>query len=93
MYLSQKIFERFLNKGHSLFVENYYFSPVLFEYLHRYKTGAYGTVQKNRAGLPIFEEIEEHGEQVFYQTNNLLALQCGPLSMNQLWFQLEKFTL
>lgn len=69
------LLEPFLNKGHSLFVDNYYSSPALFEYLHQYKTGACGTVQKNRAGLPIFEELDEPGEQVFYHTDNLLALQ------------------
>ena len=41
----------------------------------QYKTGACGTVRSNRAGLPIFEEIEQHGAQVFYHTNNLLELQ------------------
>ena len=59
------LLERFLNKGHSLFVDNYYSSPTLFEYLHQYKTGACGTVRKNRAGLPIFEEVEASGTQVF----------------------------
>ncbi|CAF3014252.1 unnamed protein product [Rotaria sp. Silwood2] len=68
------LLERLLNKGHSLFVDNYYSSPILFEYLHQYKTGAFGTVRSNRAGLPIFEEVEESGTQVFYHTDNLLAL-------------------
>ncbi|CAF2645478.1 unnamed protein product [Rotaria sp. Silwood2] len=69
------LLERFLNKGHSLFVDNYYSSPALFEYLHQYKTGACGTVKKNRAGLPTFEEVEGPGGQVFYHTDNLLAFQ------------------
>jgi hypothetical protein len=68
------LLERFLNKGHSLFVDNYYSSPILFEYLHQYETGACGTVRENRTGLPIFEEVGESGTQVFYHTNNLLAL-------------------
>ncbi|CAF3954761.1 unnamed protein product, partial [Rotaria sp. Silwood1] len=69
------LLEPFLNKDHSLFVDNYYSSPVLFEYIHQYKTGACRTVQKNRTGLPIYEEIDEPGEQVLYHTDNLLALQ------------------
>jgi hypothetical protein len=69
------LLERFLNKGHSLFVDNYYSSPILFEYLHHYKTGACVTVRNNRAGLPAFEEEQRPSEQVFYHTNNLLALQ------------------
>lgn len=69
------LLDRFLNKGHSLFVDNYYSSLALFAYLHRYKTGACGTVEKSRGGLPTFEEIEELGEQVFYPTDNLLAFQ------------------
>lgn len=62
------------HEGHSLFVDNYYSSPILFEYLHQYKTGPCGTVRSNRARLPIFEEVEESGTQVFYHTDNLLAL-------------------
>ena len=53
-----------------------YSSPTLPDYLHQYKIGACGTLQKNRLGLPIFEEIDEAGEQVFfYHTDNRLALQ------------------
>jgi hypothetical protein len=43
------LLKRFLNKGHSLFVDNFYSSPILFEYLHRYRTGACETVKKNRS--------------------------------------------
>ena len=69
------LLERFLNKEHPLFMDNYYFSPILFEYLYQYKTGACGTVRGNRAGLPIFEGVEESGIQVFfYHSINLLAL-------------------
>ena len=56
------LLERFLNKGHSLFVDNFYSSPALFEYLHRYKTGACETVRKNRVGLPNFEESVKCGD-------------------------------
>ncbi|CAF3196066.1 unnamed protein product [Rotaria sp. Silwood2] len=68
------LLERFLNKGHSLFVDNYYSSPILFEYLPQYKTGACGTVRNDRAGLPVFEEKQKPGKQVFYHMDNLLAL-------------------
>ena len=74
-FVVMSLLERSLNKGHSLFIDNYYSSPALFEYLHRYKTGACGTVKKNRRGLPTFEEIEGPGGQVFYHTDNLLAFQ------------------
>ncbi len=40
------LMEPYLNKGHSLFVDNWYTSPRLFEKLHEFKTGACGTVRK-----------------------------------------------
>ncbi|CAF4645027.1 unnamed protein product, partial [Rotaria sp. Silwood2] len=41
---------------------------------YRQGPGARGTVRNDRAGLPVFEEKQKPDEQVFYHTNNLLAL-------------------
>lgn len=64
----------YLNKGHVVFVDNWYSSPALFEKLHCRRTGACGTVRKNRVGLPPFPSKMKKGEQIFRHTNILLAL-------------------
>ena len=47
----------YLNKGHSLFLDNWYTTPLLFEKLHELKTGACGTVRKNRLGSVKLEKL------------------------------------
>ena len=47
-----ELMQRYLNKGHHLYVDNWYMGPALFELLHRNKTGACGTVCKNRHEIP-----------------------------------------
>ena len=64
----------YLNKGHHLYVDNWYTSPTLFELLHRNKTGACGTVRKNRKGLPPLTIKLKRGESQYSHTNILLAL-------------------
>jgi hypothetical protein len=39
-----ELMQRYLNKGHHLYLDNWYTSPTLFELLHRNKTGACGNV-------------------------------------------------
>ena len=38
--------QSYLQKGHNLFVDNWFTSPVLFEVLHANGTGACGTIRK-----------------------------------------------
>ena len=45
------LLEPYLNKGHNIWVDNWYSSPVLFDLLHQHKTNSCGTVRKNRKGL------------------------------------------
>ncbi|CAF4632136.1 unnamed protein product, partial [Rotaria sp. Silwood2] len=69
-----ELMQRYLNKGHNLYVDNWYASPALFELLHRNKTGACGTVRKNRKGLPSLTAKLNTGESQYSHTNILLAL-------------------
>ena len=70
-----KMIDKYLYKGHNLYVDNWYSSPALFEVLHQKKTGACGTVQVNRRGLPNFQEFNlNENEQVSFHTDILLAL-------------------
>jgi hypothetical protein len=48
-----ELMQRYLNKGHHLYIDNCYTSPARFELLHCNKTGACGTIRKNRQGLPL----------------------------------------
>jgi hypothetical protein len=64
----------YLDKGHTIFIDNWYTSPILFEKLHYRRTGACGTVRSNRAGLPTFPSKLQKDKQTFQHTNILLAL-------------------
>lgn len=52
----------YLNKGHTLFVDNWYTSPNLFSVLHDNGTNACGTVRKNRKNMPQLQEKLKRGE-------------------------------
>lgn len=39
------IFNDYLGKGHRMFVDNWYTSPALLDFLHKRKTNACGTVK------------------------------------------------
>jgi hypothetical protein len=46
----------YLNKGHSLYTDNYYTSPTLSAYLVDRKTNSCGTVQLNRKCMPVLRK-------------------------------------
>ncbi|KAL1469218.1 hypothetical protein MTO96_004930 [Rhipicephalus appendiculatus] len=64
----------FLDKGHSLFVDNRYTSPALFKFLLSRQTNACGVVHANRKGLPKFAKKLQQGEVDSYHSNAMLAL-------------------
>lgn len=72
MELSKSI----INKGYTLFLDNWYSSPNLFLKLHQQKTNVIGTVRKNRKNMP--QDMQKHilkkGEFVWRCCNNLIAL-------------------
>ena len=51
-----KLLEGLENRGHHVYMDNYYSSPSLFQNLRRLGFGACGTVRTNRRGVP--EEIK-----------------------------------
>lgn len=63
----------YLNKGHSLFLDNWYTSPRLFEKLYEFKTGACGTVRRNRIGSVKLEKLTK-GDFDFSNSNNIMVL-------------------
>jgi hypothetical protein len=74
----------YLQKGHNLFMDNWYTSPALFEVLHENLTGACGTVRKNRTGMPNFIDELTRGEIEYQHTDVLLALK---------WFDKREVTM
>lgn len=46
------LIQPYLDKGHSLFTDNWYTSPVLSTYLFQHKTNSCGTVRANRKNMP-----------------------------------------
>lgn len=72
MELSKSI----INKGYTLFLDNWYSSPDLFLTLHQKKTNVIGTVRKNRKNMPkdFPQRILKKGECVWRCCNNLIAL-------------------
>ncbi|XP_023290186.1 piggyBac transposable element-derived protein 4 [Orussus abietinus] len=68
------LMQPYLGKGHQLFVDNWYSSPALFQYLHSFATNACGTVKKQCKGMPKMSEKLEKGDLSFRSSGNLLAL-------------------
>ncbi|XP_060859580.1 uncharacterized protein LOC132936818 [Metopolophium dirhodum] len=68
------LMKSYLNKGYSLFTDNFYTSPQLSMYLHKRKTNTCGTVRKNRKLMPTIEGKLKLGEQEARCTDKLLAI-------------------
>ena len=65
-----------LGRGYNLYVDSWYTSQLLFEYLYEHDTVAAGTARKRRIGLPIsFKDKKlEKNEHDFGRNENLLAV-------------------
>ncbi|KAJ8334055.1 hypothetical protein SKAU_G00413740 [Synaphobranchus kaupii] len=63
-----------LEKGHVLYVDNWYSSPMLFQHLLHQGTGACGTVRLNRRGMPTFPKKMKRGEVTFRENGTQLAV-------------------
>lgn len=66
--------EKYWGKGHVLFTDNWYTSPLLYEKLHEKKINACGTVKANRRHMPPLTDKLKRGEIQYYSTQRLLAL-------------------
>ena len=61
-------------KGHVVYMDNWYSSPVLAEFLHDRDTGMCGTVKKNRKGMPELKSKLNKGEIEVAHTDTWLVL-------------------
>ncbi|KAG8239013.1 hypothetical protein J437_LFUL005070 [Ladona fulva] len=64
----------YLEKGHTLFIDNWYSSPALFLWLHNKAMNACGMVRKNRKHMPKMEEKLKKGNIQFMCSDIFLAL-------------------
>lgn len=63
----------FLDKGHQLFIDNWYTSPFLLDLLQSHNTGACGTVKSNRKDMAKFPKTKK-GDCHARCTDTLLAV-------------------
>lgn len=72
-----RLLQPYLGKGHHVYMDNWYSSPVIFHNLTLVDTGATGTVRSNRVGLPNgFSKIKvtEKGEKRVFTKDNLQVM-------------------
>ena len=79
--ISEKIVEDLmlplLHKGYHLYIDNWYTSITLLQYLRDNDTLACGTIRKNRKGFPDAvskAKLRQRGESIAYRSDALLAL-------------------
>ncbi len=68
------LMEPYLDNNHVLFVDNWYTSPALFEFLYFGQTGGCGTVTKRRKHMPYFPPLANKGDCVYKKAKDTLAV-------------------
>lgn len=67
--------ENYWNKGHRLYTDNWYTSPLLYRFLYGKKINCCGTANANRKFMPAFDDQKaERGTVQDFCTNDLLAI-------------------
>lgn len=68
------LLEPYVEKGHTLYVDNWYTSPNLFDTLHKMKTNACGTVKTSRKNMPKITTKLSSGEFTYRACEKLLTV-------------------
>lgn len=68
------LLEPYVEKGHMLYIDNWYTSPNLLETLHKKRTNACGTVKSTRKNMPKINEKLSKGEFTYRSCEKLLAV-------------------
>ena len=70
-----RLINPYLGKGHKLYVDNYYTSPILFHDLYQRQNGACGTMHINRKGVPAdLKTVKLKEGESLVMTNGTLQL-------------------
>lgn len=64
----------YLGEGHTVFLDNWYSSPALFNLLYNNHTNACGTAAKRRQGMPKITDTLRKGEVSSRSTKSLLVV-------------------
>lgn len=64
----------FLDNNHVLFVDNWYTSPGLVEFLLSRQTGGCGAVKRPRKNMPVVAPLANKGDVVYKQANHILSV-------------------
>lgn len=66
------LLSRYLGNGHRLFIDNFYTTPRLADYLLQHNTGMVGTVRPNRHNFPkpLASEKLDKGQACFYKDDD-----------------------
>ena len=70
------LLEPYLERRHTVYLDNYYTTPRLAKYLLDHQTKLVGTVRPNRKSMPpgIEGKDLEKGKAAFYVSGNLMAV-------------------
>ena len=68
------LINRYLHNCHTLWIDNWYSSPLLFDWLHKNSINCCGTVRKNRKEMPKFSTKLAKGEVEAKHIDNILAI-------------------
>ena len=71
-----RLMHRYLNRGHNLYVDNFYTSPILFSHLYEQGTGACGTLRINRKHVPdvIKDSKPAKGDRIVVSNGPLMIM-------------------
>ncbi|GFO27773.1 PiggyBac transposable element-derived protein 4-like [Plakobranchus ocellatus] len=72
--VTMRLMQPLLNKGHHLFVHNYYCCPELWDRLKSFQTALVGTCCRNRIGMPcdLFEDRQRPGDLDYRRKGQLI---------------------
>jgi hypothetical protein len=67
--------KKLLEKGYTIYMDNWYTSPALFRELVSKKTNAVGTVRTGRKNMPAeLKNKIKKGETVYFETDDIIAM-------------------
>jgi hypothetical protein len=68
------LMEKYLQKGHTLWMDNWYSSPQLYDHLHKNRTNTCGTVRRNSKGMPEFSKKLGKGQTDSRSADKMMAI-------------------
>lgn len=88
--LVMTLMEPYLDRGHTLYIDNWYTSPVLLQRLHDRKTNACGTVRRSRKGMltTLHPHILTETGKTTYRNEPIIKPESVQDNITRTWLQL-----